>query len=268
MSKAYTDSFAGQVGRPIAEAARTSTEPLFFSVSAASPTWRLKAPAASLTFPAASSATPSFSSSLFLNHVGAEPGLREPRLPPLFFVISGFVITHVARTDTRATFLLKRFFRIYPPLVVAVLIALGVLLVGGWLGLPGYNVAPFTLNDILLCMAALDVLVPVPVLAVGWTLTVEVCFYLNAALFFAMALTLHDAKLPRVVRWVGDISYSLYLIHLPVGVIVANVVYPRAGIALTIGLSVAASLATATLMHLWVERPSQRLARRLQVLLP
>lgn len=40
----------------------------------------------------------------------------------LFFVVSGFVITYVAMVETRTEFAFKRIFRIYPPVIVAVLL--------------------------------------------------------------------------------------------------------------------------------------------------
>ncbi len=40
----------------------------------------------------------------------------------LFFIVSGFIITHVAMRESRTEFLVKRIFRIYPPLILAILI--------------------------------------------------------------------------------------------------------------------------------------------------
>src|ERR1700709_692538 len=43
----------------------------------------------------------------------------------LFFLISGFVITHVAAREGVAEFLVKRFFRIFPLLAIFVLLSIG-----------------------------------------------------------------------------------------------------------------------------------------------
>ena len=42
----------------------------------------------------------------------------------VFFVISGFIIAHVAQRETRGQFVLKRLFRIYPPFLVALAVAM------------------------------------------------------------------------------------------------------------------------------------------------
>lgn len=88
----------------------------------------------------------------------------------LFFLISGFVITHSARRESLRTFAVRRLFRIGPPLVVAVMVVLALDLATGvrrpWadymfgLTLAGY----FTVPQIV-------------VLGVAWTLVIEVVFY-------------------------------------------------------------------------------------------
>jgi len=40
----------------------------------------------------------------------------------LFFVISGFIITHVAQRESRLEFAIKRVFRIYPPFILSIII--------------------------------------------------------------------------------------------------------------------------------------------------
>ena len=42
----------------------------------------------------------------------------------IFYIISGFIITHVAQRETRTEFVTRRIFRVYPPFVVACLLAL------------------------------------------------------------------------------------------------------------------------------------------------
>lgn len=293
----------------------------------------------------------------------------------LFFVISGFVITHVVTADSRQSFLLKRFFRIFPPLWIVIGLSLILTWAGTRAGMPGYAGIPYSLNDVLLGMATLDVIVPLPraVLGVGWTLSVEVFFYLHAALmlplirrrpevaaalltawawwvpaklvrlgvandirplvqlaemiqylplfavgiaacawysgrlrgawlmlfvpvclssysanliwwkrwplevnsmfptqaayaiglFFGMSQLLKDARPGRVLTWVGDISYSLYLVHLPLGLFVAVILRPYVSVAWMSAAAVMVSLMYATLSYHWIEQPAQRLARRL-----
>jgi peptidoglycan/LPS O-acetylase OafA/YrhL len=71
-------------------------------------------------------------------------------------------------------------------------------------------------------------------------------------------------RLPRPVRFFGDISFSLYLLHVPVGVLVLNVMV-RAGIGYTWAFlsATASSIAASYLTYRLVEVPAQRLARRI-----
>ena len=101
----------------------------------------------------------------------------------VFFMISGYIITHVLIKESTGTFLVKRIFRIYPLYIVAVLsqllinnyflhqpfpelriIVIQLLLLGDWLQ------APYTL------------------LGVEWTLRIEIMFYLLMALLKCLGL--------------------------------------------------------------------------------
>ena len=70
----------------------------------------------------------------------------------------------------------------------------------------------------------------------------------------------------RLVIWLGNLSYSLFLVHFPVLVLIATV-WTRLGwhspTAALGGLFCAfvASLLTASLFHRWIEQPSSRLGR-------
>lgn len=92
----------------------------------------------------------------------------------LFFLISGFVITHSARRENVRTFAVRRIFRILPPLALAVvLVAISDQLLGPqrpWLDyLYGVTLAGyFTVPQIV-------------VLGVAWTLVIEVIFYVLMA---------------------------------------------------------------------------------------
>ncbi len=63
--------------------------------------------------------------------------------------------------------------------------------------------------------------------------------------------------------WLGRISYSLYLVHLPVLLAVGHVVSGRAPIVVILVLAFVAALGLAQLLCAWVERPAILLARRL-----
>ncbi len=61
--------------------------------------------------------------------------------------------------------------------------------------------------------------------------------------------------------WLGKVSYSLYLIHVPLLIAAVHVTYGRLPLGVTIAAVILASLACAELMHRFVELPSIRLGR-------
>ena len=66
-----------------------------------------------------------------------------------------------------------------------------------------------------------------------------------------------------ILRWLGRISYSLYLVHLPIVYLVYNRLNgyePPAAVCIA---ALAASLLTATAVNRWIEAPAHRLGRRL-----
>src|SRR6185369_4649483 len=67
----------------------------------------------------------------------------------------------------------------------------------------------------------------------------------------------------RLVRFLSDTSYSVYLLHGIVGWAVLGALMTRAPLTVAIPLAATASLAASFVTHLLIERPSQRLARRL-----
>lgn len=96
----------------------------------------------------------------------------------LFFLVSGFVVAHVTERHTAISFAIRRMLRIFPPLWGAIVIALlldpslravewGSLLLS--MGLFNYFTIPQTV-----------------VLAVAWTLVIEMCFYALVLLFFRL----------------------------------------------------------------------------------
>ncbi len=86
----------------------------------------------------------------------------------------------------------------------------------------------------------------------------EIATFLGAYAAFVIALALRRFSFPHALRWLGEVSYSVYLVH---GVVLAAV--PRVGGDVT---AVAVRLAV-TLVASWVtyrlfERPFQELGRR------
>jgi peptidoglycan/LPS O-acetylase OafA/YrhL len=67
----------------------------------------------------------------------------------------------------------------------------------------------------------------------------------------------------RIVRFLSDTSYSMYLLHGIVGFLVLSALVNRTPLFVAIGLAGAASLAGSYVTYRLVEKPSQRLARRL-----
>jgi peptidoglycan/LPS O-acetylase OafA/YrhL len=67
----------------------------------------------------------------------------------------------------------------------------------------------------------------------------------------------------RVPQWLGDISYSLYLIHLPVLLGVLYLLNSHLPFAVNMAVAIPAMFASAHLMHVYVEKPSIVIARAL-----
>lgn len=96
----------------------------------------------------------------------------------LFFLVSGFVVTHRASQERATEFALKRVLRIYPVLIAVVLL---IGLFGGWLHVLGAaNLPKFTpINLVTNALLINYFLLPqVVLILVAWTLAIEVMFYL------------------------------------------------------------------------------------------
>ncbi|UJW34330.1 acyltransferase [Saccharothrix sp. AJ9571] len=104
-----------------------------------------------------------------------------------FLVISGVVVTHVSTRETSGQFLARRAVRLFPALWVAILLAWVLALTGAL----GVNQPP-DFGDLLLNLGLLNYSFEdaSTLLAVTWTLTVQVVFYLLAA-----------ATIPLLRRW-------------------------------------------------------------------
>ena len=88
---------------------------------------------------------------------------------------------------------------------------------------------------------------------------------------YAMALAVFWAlmqvrlrSLPRVLRFTGDISYSIYLLHMPVGMFVLALLHKgQMPFTLSFVISIATVVGISTITYRLVEQPGQRLARRM-----
>ncbi|GAA2208818.1 hypothetical protein GCM10009850_042760 [Nonomuraea monospora] len=96
-----------------------------------------------------------------------------------------------------------------------------------------------------------------------WGLTI-----LLTALTFAAAMAWRTRRLPAFLAWLGAISYSLYLVHLPILLILMEVAGEMrwAPLPYQIGIGLvflSLLLPVSWLSHHYLERPMQRLGRRL-----
>ena len=110
----------------------------------------------------------------------------------LFFVISGFIMVHVTRdlqtgADASGLFLLRRVLRIYPLYWVVSFAVLAVYLYRPEMVFSGIDSAPDLVKSFTLWPDSRP-----PLLAIGWTLTFEMMFYL----VFALSLLLPRRFLP------------------------------------------------------------------------
>jgi len=126
----------------------------------------------------------------------------------LFFVISGFIMVHVAMKMRRGAgsafeFLFARVTRIYPLYWLVSAALLVVWLVRPDMVFSSFKTEPNIVKSFLLYPDARD-----PLLAVGWTLVHEIGFYL----IFALALLLKPRwLLPFLLLWAGIIGVGHYV---------------------------------------------------------
>lgn len=98
----------------------------------------------------------------------------------LFFLVSGFIISHVVHFENRMDFVIKRVFRLVPMLIVASAFAYAVssaLMAWGLPPILGFSAR--SLTDLFLSMFLLNTFIPSPyTLLVSWSLVPEVGFYI------------------------------------------------------------------------------------------
>lgn len=292
----------------------------------------------------------------------------------LFFLISGYIITHTSLRETARTFAVRRVLRIFPPLIVATVIAgllllvaqatgtnlLGIngggpwhwisggflldgffaegrvidvtwtlvveilfyaltlallvlsrarpvlgtwIMTGAWAalwvislnigGALGQNTGPALYVGFLIlgrviylwqrgffrpldgALAASSIVVLYLVFAEtadpgfllapgGWVGLEPIVTYAYALIIFLGFLALAPKRAVQPFAFLGDISYSLYLLHLPVGITVLNLL-DLVGVPETVNtiVAIAVSVGVSWLSYRFVERPTQSLARRL-----
>ncbi|MEO5534133.1 MAG: acyltransferase [Pseudolysinimonas sp.] len=148
----------------------------------------------------------------------------------LFFFVSGFVVTHAARDERPGTYLVRRLLRVYPPLIFTVLVVLVLAMAG--VAIPGLE-GPLTPGDVLANMSLANFLLPLqPVMvAVGWTLVIEMAFYLGMFVLHALlrrmawlvppALLIGSAIFVAASPWLGEVGIraAAYVALVPVLVI-------------------------------------------------
>jgi peptidoglycan/LPS O-acetylase OafA/YrhL len=97
----------------------------------------------------------------------------------VFFLISGYLITHVAQREDRFEFIVKRFFRIYPPLFFSIILVAAF----GF-----YKNVYYKAGDIFLAATLLNYFnIPQnPINGVAWSLVIEVLFYMLVVMFMTL----------------------------------------------------------------------------------
>lgn len=134
----------------------------------------------------------------------------------LFFLVSGFVVTHTGFTENPRQYMTKRFLRIYPMLVVSVLLASAMLVTGLHPAITGgasTTVTPFTI--LTNATLASHLIMPQVVLVdVSWTLIIEILFY--ALLIVALPL-LRRAVWPVITGELALVALVMVTAHLAGG---------------------------------------------------
>jgi peptidoglycan/LPS O-acetylase OafA/YrhL len=106
----------------------------------------------------------------------------------LFFIISGFIISHIAQRESHLEFAIKRLFRIYPPFIISIIIT--IMANFGYRYLTGIKpaITGFSTFDYIKAMTLVNwVLTPQnPVSGVAWTLVIEVLFYIMSLAFLRL----------------------------------------------------------------------------------
>ena len=123
----------------------------------------------------------------------------------IFFVISGFVIAYVSRTDTPARFMLKRLFRIIPLYWSATVLVFLVACLAPWALKSTTNDLGDLIKSLLFIPYMKDSGAVQPVLFLGWTLNYEMFFYA----IFAVSMVIWP-KMPAIPATVAILSLIVF----------------------------------------------------------
>ncbi|MDD9266036.1 acyltransferase family protein [Paenibacillus sp. GCM10023248] len=91
-----------------------------------------------------------------------------------------------------------------------------------------------------------------------WIIAVGAAIFI---LFFVNSKAISSLVLKRPIRFVGKISYSLYLYHLIVALSVANYFHGKLPMEVITGISIALTFIVATVMYYLIENPSINLGK-------
>ena len=121
----------------------------------------------------------------------------------IFFIVSGFIISHVSMRESQTEFLVKRIFRIYPPLILAILVACATTFIT--------TGQTFTLRETLSAFTLTNYWTypQVVILGVAWTLAIEIIFY---ALTFALLPILKKSPCAAIIIQIA-IIFSIYAVR-------------------------------------------------------
>lgn len=140
----------------------------------------------------------------------------------IFFLISGYVVTHVSLKENIREFVIKRFFRIIPTLLVALIITYLVVTFSIRMNLSiplGTN--SHEIKDYVYSFFLLNFSLGTPsVLGVTWTLFIEVIFYIVTAV-----LLTYTKKEPLKSTWYFMVIIGLIVILSPINPIISNSAY-------------------------------------------
>lgn len=121
----------------------------------------------------------------------------------VFFLTSGYIITHVLQSETPADFVVKRIFRIYPLYIFAVLAEI----------LTGYYVDGTPLPPMAILIPRLMLIgdffdIPNALAGVEWTLRIEILFYLFMAVMKTLGAFSRQCMLPFAYIAVAVLLYA------------------------------------------------------------
>jgi len=122
----------------------------------------------------------------------------------VFFLVSGYIITHVLQKEHHSEFLIRRFFRIYPLYIFAVLLETCFAIV--------IDHAPISFHTLIpqLLLIGDFFSTPLALNTTEWTLRIEVLFYaLMFTLSYLKVIKKYDFLLPWTLVFITLLMYSI-----------------------------------------------------------